>query len=242
MTVRRVKTPAGAPNFTRGWLSRLAAKRPQKLDFCTWSPKRRTGNQTKARRLRPANADPSTGLEKPQYRPACGRARILLARVRERLLLARRGQVCVKFTITNIRHINPPSPWCRAGWQAPTSTKTPITNQKRRQQNPTCCAQCTAPAVLAVQGRYDDEESTRPIMAKKMAFGCRSRLTWRWHPLSKRRRQRRSYQRKELHLRLFALRALRASSLRWSLPPMMTMMVWSPVSSVAELRVSRHSP
>ena len=30
MTVRRVKTPAGAPNFTRGWLSRLAAKRPPK--------------------------------------------------------------------------------------------------------------------------------------------------------------------------------------------------------------------
>ena len=33
VTVRRVKTPAGAPDFTRGWLSRLAAKRPQKLDL-----------------------------------------------------------------------------------------------------------------------------------------------------------------------------------------------------------------
>ena len=41
-------------------------------------PKRRTGNQAKARRFRPANARPSTGQAKPQYRPARGRAQILL--------------------------------------------------------------------------------------------------------------------------------------------------------------------
>ena len=60
---------------TRGWLSRLAGgKPPPEVGFGTWSPKRRTENQAKARWLRPANAGPSTGPEKPQYRPACGRA------------------------------------------------------------------------------------------------------------------------------------------------------------------------
>ena len=46
----------------RGWLLRLAARR-QKVGFGTPSSKRRTGNQTEARRLRAANAGPSTGRD-----------------------------------------------------------------------------------------------------------------------------------------------------------------------------------
>ena len=60
-----------------GWLSRLAAKR-QKVGFGTPSSNRNTENQVKARRLRHANASPSTG---PRYAGHCaarGRARILL--------------------------------------------------------------------------------------------------------------------------------------------------------------------
>ena len=56
----------------------LVGEQHQKNTFGTLSSKRRTENQTKARLFRPANASPITGPEKPEYRPARGRARILL--------------------------------------------------------------------------------------------------------------------------------------------------------------------
>ena len=60
-----------------GWLSRLAAKR-QKVGLGTPSSNRKTENQTKARRLRHANAGPNTGPRYAGYCAARGRARILL--------------------------------------------------------------------------------------------------------------------------------------------------------------------
>ena len=75
------RTPADAPNCTRGWLARLAATRTKKVGFGTLSSRRKSENRTKARRLRPANAGPNTPPRKPEYRPARGRARVLLPRV-----------------------------------------------------------------------------------------------------------------------------------------------------------------
>ena len=78
------RTPADAPNCTRGWLARLAATRTKKVGFGTLSSRRKSENRTKARRLRPANAGPNTPPRKPEYRPARGRARGLLSRVYSR--------------------------------------------------------------------------------------------------------------------------------------------------------------
>ena len=63
-----------------GWLSRLAAKRQKSW---VWHPEfePKTENQVKARRLRHANARPSTGPRYAGYCAARGRARILLAGV-----------------------------------------------------------------------------------------------------------------------------------------------------------------
>ena len=64
-----------------GWLSRLLAAKRQKVGLGTPSSNCKTENQTKARRLRHANAGPNTGPRYAGYCAARGRARILLAGV-----------------------------------------------------------------------------------------------------------------------------------------------------------------
>ena len=71
VTVRRVKDAGWCAELHAGVAVALDDKTPHEVDlaFGTWSPKRRTGNQTKARRLRPEKCRSKHGAEKNSTGP-----------------------------------------------------------------------------------------------------------------------------------------------------------------------------